>query len=1439
MRKHFYLLLALLFAQSTWAQEKLLYSTDFQNWDALPATTEQRVSKTTDFSGETLNFKFNQISVVPTGRDETRFNYTLVSTGYVKAEKVVGSYMELSPLKSITKVVFQHGATGSSRGFKLWKKGASDADWVAIYNTYATPSSGQEVSVNINESNVAIKFTNLNETQYAFMFSLKIFGNYVSTNPQYPLITSLNIPEAGTVTRTPNSDSYDQGASVSLQATPAFGYKFVKWVDSTEADLSTTNPYVVTVNSKQKIKAVFETKPTYTFNVAVAGSTWGQVLLTPQPTNGKYEEGTQVSMKVVPNAVTNFSYWEDNSTTPERTVTVNGNKSFTATFDQIPFIVGWDFKAADPKQSRAGDFYSETTNTGLISSYEPTGSPVGWLANAGAFSPSYPNFRFWTTGSEFKTKRRYVKAQFATTGYKNIQVKSMVSANYQAYSVQILQYSLDDVTYTELARVDITSVYNTGWKDLNAVLPVAAQGKDKIYLRWIADETSPILNEGTDNDGTAFTNIFVFADKEIVVDTQAPVLVSTVPVEGSATASINGSIVLTFDEKANAGAGNITLGSTVLTGIYGSKTVTFKYEKLNYNTEYTFTVPAGALTDLSGNAFAGLTLKFKTSARLEPVKKLFDAVVAKDGTGDYTSIISAIAAAPASSTTPWVIFIKNGKYTGHHDIPSNKPFIHLIGQKRDSVIISDNRLSGDDGKGTTVYHVSQGATMVVNSSDCYFENIIFENSYGYESQAGPQALALYTPNNHFTMNNCYLRSYQDTYLTSYNRTSDRHYIKNTKIEGAVDFIYGGADVFFDNCTITVTRKDGGYIVAPSHNTGTLWGYVFSNCTIDQDKVSGTATTYYGRPWQNSPKTVFLNTTLKTNIYPAGWYFKMGAIPAIFADYGTMDANGNPVDLSQRISNYEYDVKDANGNVTSTVKGTAKNSLTDAEAATYTYENVIMRSGDTWDPRMIAEAPGVPSNVQISSSTLSWTSVPYTRLYIILRDKKVIGFTTNLQYTDANPVAGVAHAYAVQSVSEYGALSIISNEVIAKPSQTITFNALSAKVVTDADFDAGATATSGLAVSLSSSNTAVANIVNGKIHISGTGTTTITASQAGNTSWQAATPVSRDLVVSAAQQAQTITFNVIPAKIITDADFAAGATSSSALPVSYISSNTTVAEVVNGIIQIKGVGSTDITASQVGNGNFSAAAPVTRTLVVADRFKLAANNFQVSASDEVCSSQNNGKIKITAAQSLAYKASVVVNGANQVLPFTSTLEIPSLSAGAYKVCITVDGQADYSQCFDLTIKEPQPLSVYSVVKSLDKTVILNLSGGEVYLVQLNDKTYQTSSQSITLPLSDGLNTISVSTGKDCQGTIEKSVFVSDGHKIYPNPFDQNVFINMGNDSSSSANVSLTDLSGTIRYAALRPVQNGIVQVSLSDLPEGMYVIRVKTGISESSSKILKK
>ncbi|MFZ2655711.1 MAG: TIGR03768 family metallophosphoesterase [Victivallales bacterium] len=84
--------------------------------------------------------------------------------------------------------------------------------------------------------------------------------------------------------------------------------------------------------------------------------------------------------------------------------------------------------------------------------------------------------------------------------------------------------------------------------------------------------------------------------------------------------------------------------------------------------------------------------------------------------------------------------------------------------------------------------------------------------------------------------------------------------------------------------------------------------------------------------------------------------------------------------------------------------------------------------------------------------------------------------------------------------------------VDKGDQTITFNALPGKVYGNANFAPGATASSGLTVTYTSSNLNVATIVSGKIHITGVGASTITAQQSGNASWNAAPTVPQALTV---------------------------------------------------------------------------------------------------------------------------------------------------------------------------------------------------------------------------------------------------------------------------------------------------------------------------------------
>ena len=847
-----------------------------------------------------------------------------------------------------------------------------------------------------------------NNKEYGFQ-NFVISGEVSGTPeevPQYTLTTGVNIPEAGTVTVSPAGEKFDKGTSITLTASENFGYTFEGWVDKDVEVISEKNPYTFEIKQDTYLQAKYHQNEVFPLNVSVSGGA-NLYMLSLEPAGTIidgvhwYEKGTEVKVKASGNKILTFTNWEDNTTGAERDVVVNEAVSITANYACEDFIVAWDFYNDQPATERAADFKDESDNAGLLSLRNAAGSTTSWLAcgsSKGAQNGKY-GARIWRLLSD----KYYFEMSFSTIGYNNIRMSSALGNDYNSYETYYVQWSTDGQSFTTFGEYHMPT---RGWTDQTITLPVDVENKSKIWVRFYPNFDSGKVAVESDYDGFTVGETYFFADKDASQDEVPPVLISSIPANDATGVSASGSIVLTFDEKVLAGTGNATLNGESLETAVTGKNAIFKYSGLKYNTNYTFALPAGAVIDRNGNAYEGCEISFTTMERTQPDPRVYDAVVAQDGSGDYTTITEAITAAPANRVKPWLIFVKEGTYTGHHLIPANKPYIYLIGQGKDKVFISDSRLCGGDN----AYGIDEGATTCVKSGNCYFEGISFMNSYGYEQKAGPQALALVTDNDRIVFNKCAWYSYQDTYYSGRN-ANDRVFVKDSWIEGAVDFIYGSNNVYFDRDTINIVRKSGGYIVAPSHPANTEWGYVFMNNLITAPGVPSQTDVWLGRPWHNSPKTVYINTKAEVTIPATGWYPTMGGLPAIWADYNTMDAYGNPVDLSNRREWYYY----MNGN--DTVWGQAKNHLTDEEAAQYTVKN-CMSGTDSWQPELLCEACSAPEPIYAEGDeNFTWEPVPYAICYVVTKDGKVDGFTTNCSYSYASGAE-----YAVQAVNEYGGLS---------------------------------------------------------------------------------------------------------------------------------------------------------------------------------------------------------------------------------------------------------------------------------------------------------------------------------------------------------------------------------------------------------------------------------
>lgn len=534
---------------------------------------------------------------------------------------------------------------------------------------------------------------------------------------------------------------------------------------------------------------------------------------------------------------------------------------------------------------------------------------------------------------------------------------------------------------------------------------------------------------------------FACKDDDNSEDTGALALVSSNIAEGATLEENSGYVELTFNKKVRQAPNtSITFNGADIRIIILNNVVRYKYSTSD-NTDCTFKIPSGALLDYNGNPYEGLTLNFKIMEE-EVTPKLFDAIVDPNGNGNYTSIQAAIDAVPSNRTEPYLIFVAKGTYQEFVNVPKIKPFIHLIGQDKETTIItrtltSASNASGDGGEEAWQYSWRneanqserfQEAVTMIYATDFYAENISFENKWGIEKLIGPMAEAMYTANDRIAFNNCKFRSFQDTWQTKVQSSADnginaRHYATNCWIEGAVDYFYGNGNVLIENTTLYNVRY-GSVITAANHTAETKWGYVFNNCTVDGiNKVDpdkyGTASLDYiagkgvaqtlGRPWQNSPITLFLNTKLKFDIDPAGWR-DMGAVPALYAEYNTTDKKGKAVDMSKRKTQYLVD------NVPYDYKG--KTELSYSEYIRYSYENII-NGADGWNPKKFMEKLEAPENVLLSNTTLSWDARYKAICYLIFKeDGTYVGQTTNtsIEVSDTNT------GYNVKAANKYGTLS---------------------------------------------------------------------------------------------------------------------------------------------------------------------------------------------------------------------------------------------------------------------------------------------------------------------------------------------------------------------------------------------------------------------------------
>ncbi len=213
------------------------------------------------------------------------------------------------------------------------------------------------------------------------------------------------------------------------------------------------------------------------------------------------------------------------------------------------------------------------------------------------------------------------------------------------------------------------------------------------------------------------------------------------------------------------------------------------------------------------------------------------------------------------------------------------------------------------------------------------------------------------------------------------------------------------------------------------------------------------------------------------------------------------------------------------------------------------------------------------------------------------------------------------------------------------------------------------------------------------------------------------------------------------------------------------------------------------------------------------FTLPTDNFQIQVTSETCRNSNNGSVSITTNEILNYSVNLSGEGLDTDNAFSDAVTISDLEAGNYRICITVDSDADYEQCYNITITEPENLAVFSTIINSRQTVSLDLSGGDMYYIELNGNVFSTTESTIELDLKEGVNTLKVSTNLECQGIYSETISNFSRLKIYPNPVSGTLTIYSGNSELNHVGISLYSMIGTVVMSDSYPLQNGIARIEL--------------------------
>ena len=227
-------------------------------------------------------------------------------------------------------------------------------------------------------------------------------------------------------------------------------------------------------------------------------------------------------------------------------------------------------------------------------------------------------------------------------------------------------------------------------------------------------------------------------------------------------------------------------------------------------------------------------------------------IIARDGSGDFTSIQAAIDAVPVTRRSPAILLVRMDEY--HERVVIHKDNIRLVGEARDRTVISASACAADAAEDGEKMDPFLTAAVLVTGRNVTLENLTIRNDAPARDTDG-EALALYAAGDRCAVKNCRILGRRGALFAgplssrlarilgprsaqcpAADHPSDcppsfaRAYFDHCVIGGEKDMIFGPGPAWFENCELNMGER-GGYCTAPNTPLGQERGLVFSRCRL--------------------------------------------------------------------------------------------------------------------------------------------------------------------------------------------------------------------------------------------------------------------------------------------------------------------------------------------------------------------------------------------------------------------------------------------------------------------------------------------------------------------------------------------------------------------------------------------------------------------------------